>query len=161
MDRDTTLYDRDFYAWTQEQAAVLREAGASGTNLPADWENLAEEIESMGRSNLNGALSHLARIVEHLLKLEHSPARDPRNGWEVSVTHHRIDAELLLRDSPSLRPKVEDDLSWAYRQGRKLAVKGLKPDAAVSPADLPAECPYTLDQLLDDEFWPANRHGLS
>ena len=161
MDRDATLYDRDFYAWTQEQAAVLREAGASGTNLPVDWENLAEEIESMGRRDLRGAASHLARVIEHLLKLEYSPATDPQIGWEESVTNHRIDARGILDDSPSLRCKLPDALPACYADGRKLAAKGLKADVAVSPSDLPPECPYTLDQLLDDDFWPANRHGLT
>lgn len=161
MDRDATLYDRDFYAWTQEQAAVLRGAGVSGTNLPVDWENVAEEVESMGLSDLNAALSYLSRVVEHLLKLEHSPARDPRRGWEESIVNARGEIELLLRKSPSLRRKIEEEMAWSYGRGRKVAAKGLAVDPGFTPADLPADCPYTLDELLDDDFWPANRHGLA
>src|SRR2546421_9988813 len=97
-----TAYDLDFYEWTQEQARVLREAASARVNLPIDWENVAEEIESMGRSDLSAASSQLARVIEHLLKLEYSPAREPRAGWEDSVALHPVQAEGILADSPSL-----------------------------------------------------------
>jgi len=150
-------YDEDFYAWTQEQGRRLREAGASRVNAPVDWDNLAEEIESMGRSELSAVESALMRVMEHLLKLEFSPAVDPRRGWAASVVEHRARAAKDLKASPSLRGRI--DLDGEYQTARELAVLGLARDG-VESGDLPDACPYTLEQLLDRAWWPANRHGL-
>ncbi|AWK85531.1 DUF29 domain-containing protein [Azospirillum thermophilum] len=153
-------HDEDFYAWAMEQAARLREAAASGTNLPLDWENLAEEIESMGRSDRREAISRLSRIIEHLLKLEHSPAEQPREAWRRSVVEQRMSLPLLLDDSPSLRAKLDGFLEDAWRQGRREALYGLERDC-VFDRDLPRDCPYRVEELLDEAFWPPNRHGLA
>lgn len=160
MDRDTPLYDRDFYAWTREQASAMRDAASAGANLPVDWANVAEEIEGMGRSDLRALLSHVARVIEHLLKLEHSPATDPRSGWEQSVAYQRQDALAILRDSPSLRGKLSGSLPDSYRQGRRFAVLGLARDRGIPEPHLPEDCPYTIEAILDEDWWPANRHGL-
>src|SRR5207244_7379218 len=100
------LYDEDFVRWSEEQSRALREAARFPTNLPLDWENLAEEIESLGRSQRHELRSRIAVILEHLLKLAHSPATDPRRGWMETITRERSEIELLLNDSPSLRSDV-------------------------------------------------------
>jgi hypothetical protein len=105
-DSATRLYDRDFVRWTEQQSSALREASRFPTNLPLDWGNLAEEIESLGRSQRRELRSRLTAILEHLLKLEHSPAPDPRHGWMDTVERERSEIELLLEDSPSLRREV-------------------------------------------------------
>lgn len=153
-------YDDDFYAWAMEQAARLREAGASGANLPLDWENLAEEIESMGGRDRREVVSRLARIIEHLLKLEHSPAEEPRAGWKRSVNQQRSSLAIVLRDSPSLAAKLDDFLEAAWEHGRQDAVFGLDRDC-IFDADLPRTCAYAVDQLIDRTFWPPNQHGLT
>src|SRR5438477_5024382 len=79
------LYEEDFVRWTEQQSSALREAAAAGTNLPLDWENLAEEIESLGRSQRHELHSRIAGIPEHLLKLDYSRANDPRRGWIETV----------------------------------------------------------------------------
>ncbi len=150
-------YEDDFYAWTQEQARLLREAARERINTPLDFENLAEEVESMGRSETRAVESSLSRILEHLLKLEFSPAADPRNGWKASVVEHR---DRLARDiaaSPSLRGKM--DVPDVYRLARKVAALGLERDG-IRLSDLPADCPYDLNAILDEDWWPVNRHGL-
>ncbi|HEY0833199.1 MAG TPA: DUF29 domain-containing protein [Azospirillum sp.] len=152
-------YDDDFYAWTQEQASRLREAAASGANLPLDWENLAEEIESVGKSDFRGLAKHLGRVIEHLLKLEFSPAEPPRSGWRRSVRNARDELDLILKDSPSLKARLGDAVEWAWRKGLGEATDGLEADG-LTERDLPADCPYTADQLLDPGWWPANRHEL-
>ena len=76
-------YDEDFFLWTQGQAALLRDAAARGLDVPFDLANLAEEIESLGRRDRRGVGNRVARIIEHLLKLQHSPAVDPRRGWRL------------------------------------------------------------------------------
>ena len=100
------LYDEDFVAWTEQQAEALRSASRGSTNQPLDWENLAEEIESLGRSQRHELRSRLAVILEHLIKLEHSPAIDPRAGWMDTISRERLNIEDLLRDSPSLKNQL-------------------------------------------------------
>ncbi|MBP2227023.1 hypothetical protein J2847_000290 [Azospirillum agricola] len=152
-------YDDDFHAWAMEQAARLREAAASGTNLPLDWENLAEEIESMGRSDKREVVSRLARIIEHLLKLELSPAEAPRAGCRRSVIQQRKGLARVFRESPSLKAGGDGFLADAWADGRRDAADGLEADG-IFERELPRECPYALAELLDDGFWPANQHGL-
>ena len=150
-------YEADFYAWTQDQAQRLRDAAATRLNLPLDFENLAEEVESMGRSDARAVNSALARIIEHLLKLEYSPAKEPRAGWEDSVSAHRDHALADLNDSPSLYGKI--DLAGSYRRALITGKRGLARDAIAVP-QMPPDCPYTVDQLLDPDWWPVSRHGL-
>jgi hypothetical protein len=101
-----TLYDEDFLLWTKEQAAALR-AAPKDSNLPLDWENLAEEIESLGKSQRAALRSQLRRILRHLFKLACSPAVGPRPGWEESIREARVEIEDILEDSPSLRREVD------------------------------------------------------
>jgi hypothetical protein len=99
------LYDRDFLLWTKEQAAALRRA--KGSNLPLDWENLAEEIDSLGISLRRELRSQLRRILRHLFKLTASPASAPRLGWQATVRAARDDVRQLLDESPSLRRDID------------------------------------------------------
>jgi hypothetical protein len=150
-------YDDDFYSWTQEQARLLRETASARINVPLDLEHLAEEIEDMGKNDRRAVNSGISRVIEHLLKLEFSPVPDPRGGWRKSVREHRASVVDALEDSPSLRNKI--DLPVAYRRGRGYAIDGLGQDR-VEERLLPTESPYTLDQILDEDWWPANRHAL-
>src|SRR3954465_662108 len=92
MSGTAELYDEDFLLWTQEQAKLLREAAGRRVNFPLDWENLAEEIESLGKSQSSELPSRLPPIIEHLLKLDYSNAREPRNAWRETVGRTRHDA---------------------------------------------------------------------
>ena len=103
MSETAALYEEDFVAWAKQQAEALRAAARAGSNLQLDWENLAEEIEDLGRSSARGLRAHMTRIVQHFVKLEHSPAVDSRNGWRRSIRLARLQIERLLRDNPSLR----------------------------------------------------------
>lgn len=151
-------YDTDYLAWTEEQARLLREASRERINTPIDWENVAEEIESMGRSELRAVESALVRVIEHLLKLEYLHAGEPRGNWRRTVREQRDQAIDGLEDSPSLRGKI--DLTKAYRRGRDYAAEGLEQDR-LSADLMPADCPFSLEQLLDEDWWPTNRHGLA
>lgn len=153
------LYDRDFHAWTEAQAAALRRAANRSGDAGIDWDNLIEEVEALGRSELDKARSGLMRIIEHLLKLEYAPAEAPRQGWRESVVNHRVLVLDTLDHSPSLRGRIGLELDGAFRNGRRLAGVGLERDG-LSEAALPADCPYTLAQLLDHEWWPASRYGF-
>ena len=85
------LYDEDFVRWTEEQAAALQQA--KGSNLPLDWENLAKEIESLGRSDRRELRSQITRILRHLLKLEVSPAAESRAGWRSTIRDAQSEIE--------------------------------------------------------------------
>ncbi len=157
---ERSLYESDYYAWTREQAVALRALARSRPELPLDLDHLAEEVESLGRSELATVRSQLRRIIEHLLKLEHSPSREPRFGWYQSV----VEARDVIVDvmTPTLRREVEAGLARTYQQGRRRADLALRRPGEIEAAKaLPVRCPYTLAQLLADDWVPESRHGLS
>lgn len=100
-------YDTDTATWSEQQADLLRRlAAGERVNDLVDWENIAEEIESVGKSQRLALASHMLRVLEHLMKLEASPATAPRRGWRETVRRARAEIEELLEESPSLRPTV-------------------------------------------------------
>jgi Domain of unknown function DUF29 len=139
-------YDTDFYQWTQTQAAALR----AKEWATLDVENLAEEIESLGKSDRRAIESHLERLLLHLLKWRVDPARDPRRGWQLTIRHARHEIAKLLRDSPSLRDHPAQALADAYRHARGNAAI----DTERPLATFPEACPWTIDQVLDEDFLP-------
>jgi hypothetical protein len=156
---ERSLYQTDYYAWTKQQAAELRRLAAARANTTLDLENLAEEVESLGRSDLATVRSQLRRIVEHLLKLEHSPAAEPRFGWRESV----IDARDIIPDviTATLRREVEAELAKTYQQGRRRAEAALiRHGEREAARALPATCPYSFDQIVGHDWYPDNRHGI-
>ena len=116
-----SLYEDDFVRWSEEQAAVIRDAAASRPNLALDWDNIAEEIESLGRSVRAELRNRLATVIDHLVKLGLSAAAKPRRGWIETVERERVEIEALLDDNPSLRATLSDTLAASDRKGRKLA----------------------------------------
>jgi hypothetical protein len=147
------LYDRDFFAWTQQQAALLRRAATGEPTSDLDLQNLAEEIESLGKRDRRALAAQLACITEHLLKLQHARAAEPRPGWEVSVDVHRAKALRILADSPGLKSELATILSESYEDGRRFAARALRNELGAKT--LPGACPYSLDQMLDREWWPS------
>ena len=137
----------------------MRKLAAERWNGPLDLEHLAEEVEDLGSDRRDVAISQLRRLIVHLLKLEHSPARDPRRQWVVTVDDAR--AEALPRVTRTIAQEIEAALPAIYRRARRRAVLELRDHGEdEAAAALPAECPYTLDQLLDEDWLPANRHGI-
>jgi hypothetical protein len=152
------LYDLDYYAWTKEQAAKLRELAGARSNLPLDLENLAEEVESLGRSDLRTCKSQIRRIIEHLLKLEYSPAVEPRFGWQDSVIEARTQIEDVL--TATLRSEAEAELAQLYARARRSAARAFTQHGEQEAADaFPETCPYDFEQIIDEDWYPANRHG--
>ena len=150
----TNLYDRDFAAWSRQQAEALKAAAGNGSNQVIDWHNLAEEIEDLGKSVRRELQSQIRRIVRHLLKLEHSPAREPRRGWEESIVDARAEIEDLLAESPSLRSWLDRDLERQMQRGIDLALRDLgrrhEIDAATKAALRTTS--YTEPQILGEWF---------
>ena len=145
--RSAALYEEDFYAWTQEQAAALRRLAAERWNGPLDLEHLAEEVEDLGKEQRNAVRSQLRRIVEHRLKLAYSPARDPRPGWLDSIDDAR--AEIEDRMTATIRREVEGALPRLYAQVLPKVARTLESfGEREAAARLPERCPWSLDELL-------------
>lgn len=154
---DTTLYDEDFYAWTQEQAAALR--GLPATSNRLDAELIAEEIEDLGRSEVRSAQSLCEHIIEHFLKLEYSGLSEPVRHWRREIIEWRLQLEKTL--TRSIVAKLE--LPQRYRAALRL-LREQDPPMPEIINRAPRECPYTLEQIVgqitgvDDEDWfPAQR----
>jgi len=151
----TRLYETDFFAWTQNQAAVLRRMAAERTNSDLDLEHLAEEIESVGGSDKRQVRHRLTTILEHMLKIAYSPAYEPLNGWRGTVRTQRRDLLAILEQSPSLRRVVEDEFARCYADAAD--------DARLSHIDLslapiPTLCQFELDtQILNPDWLPEPR----
>jgi len=148
---DGPRYDDDFYAWTQYQAEVLRSLRTRDNRF--DREHVAEEIEDLGKSERDAVRSQVRRILEHFLKLAYSPSSNPRFDWMGSI----VDARAILEDklSATLRRDLEEALPRLYGRARKqaeLSLREFREDHAAS--SLPVECPYTLDQILADDWYP-------
>ncbi len=139
------LYDSDFYAWSREQADLLR----AGKLTQADIENIAEEIESMGRTEKRELVSRLEVLLLHLLKWRYQPGkRGP--SWEASIRVQRYSVEDHLDDNPSLKPLLPQALASAYRKAawRRWRRRGCR------ARRFPEACPWTVEQVLDGGFWP-------
>ena len=140
-----TTYDTDFYLWTQQQAALLRQ----GQLQAVDVANLAEEIESMGKSDRRTIESFLFVILTHLLKWRFQPTRRGKS-WRLSISNGRREIARLLRDSPSLKPQLSELATEEYRGARQQAAD----ETGLPLSTFPDQCPFTVEQLLDVEYWP-------
>lgn len=148
---DGPRYEDDFYAWTQYQAEVLRSMRTRDNRF--DREHVAEEIGDLGKSERDATQSQITRILEHFLKLVHSPADRPRFGWMRSIAEAR--GELKRKLSPTLRHHAEEALSSLYEEAREQAALGLREHGEDhAAAGLPAQCPYTLNQVLHWGWYP-------
>ncbi len=146
-DTAASLYDQDFYAWAHEQAALLR----AGKLSAADIDHIAEEIESMGRSEKRELVSRLIVLLAHLLKWRYQPAsRGP--SWEVTIQHQRHALARHFVDNPSLKPKVPESIEDAYRDARGSAYA----ETGLPKETFPAVCPWPFEQIMDEDFWPGD-----
>ena len=139
-----TDYEQDFYQWSRVQATLLRQ----GRLTEADAANIAEELESMGRSDRRALESHLNNVILHLLKWRYRPQRRGAS-WAVSINNGRHSIARLLKDSPSLKLQVAMLVQEEYPLARRNAVV----ETGLPPATLPEQCPFTDDQILSD-YWP-------
>ncbi|MEI6986306.1 MAG: DUF29 domain-containing protein [Rhodospirillaceae bacterium] len=143
----TSLYDHDFYAWANEQATLLR----GGKLKLADIEHIAEEIESMGKSEKRELISRLTVLLHHLLKWQFQPSRRGAS-WEASIANARDDMNDHLADNPSLKAKLPEAIASAYRRALRDAAAATE----LSQATFPQTCPWTFDRFIEEDFWPDN-----
>ena len=147
MSSNSEIYDHDFYTWTQTTAAAIR----AGKWHDLDAAMIAEEIESLGISQQHALQSHLRQLVMHLLKWQYQPSRRQLgHSWESTITLARDEIALVLERNPGLQQQMPAYLAKRYGAARRLA----RIETGLPLTTFPATCPWTLEQVLDDDFWP-------
>jgi hypothetical protein len=146
----TSEYDADFYAWTQHQAKALRALQDGRHSLPHDLDidHLAEEIEDLGKAELRSVTSLIRQILVHLIKAASDPKAGAFAHWRAEVTAFYVD--LPDRYAPSMRQPIDMDVLW--RSARKVAQAQLQAFGGSVAPRIPTDCPFSLDQLLAEDF---------
>ena len=142
-----TDYEADFHAWSMDQAKRLRALHVPGL----DTENLAEEIESLGRRDRLELVSRMNVLLTHLLKWQFQPDRRGRS-WIVTIGHQRRAIERVLSESPSLRPAMPEILPRAF----STAIREAADETGLPRQTFPSSCPWSLEQALDEDWLPAD-----
>jgi uncharacterized Zn finger protein len=141
----TTLHDRDFHAWTLQQAMLLKQ----GRLADADIEHIVEELECMGASERRELLNRLAVLMAHLLKWQFQPELCG-NSWQDTIDMQQFDVKELLEENPSLSAKLDQRMEKAYVKSLLLAVR----ETGLSKQMFPPLCPFSAEQLLSENYWP-------
>lgn len=145
LDDPPTLYEQDFYLWCFRQAELLRLRRFQEADLP----NIIEELETLGRSDRRAYESSFRLLIAHLLKWQYQPQMRSRS-WEVTIVRERANIESTETGNKSLKAEARQIVQDVYRKARREA----KAETDLPLSVFPAECPYTLDQLRDDEWMP-------
>jgi len=136
-------YDRDFYSWSLEQARLVREGRWSAV----DRDNVAEEIESLGREQFSKLESAIRVLLVHMLKWDHQPGKRSRS-WALSIQEQRIQLDDVIKDNPGLKPRIGEAIERAYRKARLQAARETRLDGET----FPGQCPYSWDNIVLREF---------
>lgn len=138
-------HDEDFYGWAMAEANLLRQRRLGDL----DFDNLIEELESMGASERRALVSRMAQLIFHLLKWQFQPDFRGRS-WRASIKEQRKKTKGILKDNPSFKNEITNFISDAYEDAFLLIEKE-------TPLDLklfPTECPYSFEQIMNNEFYP-------
>ena len=146
--KPTSLYDTDYQQWIDRTVAQLK----SGHFRDLDLENLIAEVESLGKSQKHAISSYLLRLCEHLLNLKYweSERKSCFRGWILEIGNFRSEIELIIQDSPSLKPFLSEKFSVSYQKARKVILKAMK----ISSSFIPEAPDFTLEQALDEDWLP-------
>lgn len=139
------LYETDFYTWTQQQVSLLKTQQWD----QLDTVNLIEEIETLGRRERQELRNRLGVLLGHLLKWQFQ-AEKRSNSWLSTIREQRVQIKLLLQDSPSLKPYLDEVFVTVYELGLALAIR----ETELGEQVFPEICSYSLDQTLNPEFFP-------
>jgi Domain of unknown function DUF29 len=155
--------EHDYYAWLVEHARALR---VHKPNF-IDWAGLAEELEDLAQRTKDSLTSHLAHVLEHLLKLQYEPSAIDRTqrerGWKKDLAAHRDEVNDILEGSRTLRNQIKDFVAKAYPRAQRYAGTVMV-HLARWQDNFPPECTWSIEQILDDDFFPnsvADSNGQS
>lgn len=138
-------YEKDFYAWTLHNVELMRQGKLS----EIDVENIAEEIESMGKSDKRELINRLAVLIAHLLKWKFQSMKKSKS-WMYTIKDQRIKLNKLLSDSPSLKSSLGEKMEEAYEHAVVIGIS----ETGLDEATFPKKSPFTLVQILDKDFFP-------
>lgn len=141
----TSLHEQDFYAWTKQQADILK----SGNVRVLDVHYLIEELENMGAREKRELVHRLTLLLGHLLKWVYQPERRG-NSWIATIEEQRLEVSDLIQDNPSLKYQLEQQFEKAYTKAILFAVK----ETNLSKSTFPNESPFTLKQTLNRDYLP-------
>jgi hypothetical protein len=143
--KSTSLYQQDFVLWLQETAELLKQRKLA----EIDYDNLIEEVESMGRNEKQALQSNLQIVLMHLLKYKYQPQKRS-NSWRFTIIEHRDRLSMALEDSPSLRSYLAEIFEQCYAKARKKAAV----ETGLNIEIFSLHSPFTIDQALDLEYLP-------
>jgi uncharacterized protein DUF29 len=149
-------YDTDLVLWAEDQARALREAARTSSNHTIDWENVAEEIEALGRSEHSSLANYIGTVIEHLARLEASPASEPRIKWQETILRTRRDIQRLLKNNPGLVSGIDNVIEEEHAAALELVsrVLALYDETPLVPVH---DLQYTTEQVLEN-WWPPPGH---
>lgn len=139
-------YEEDFYGWAMANASLLKQ----GKIKEADMDHIIEELEEMGRSEKAQLINRLSVLIAHLLKWQFQPDFRGRS-WSGTIEEQRHKIGRLIKENPSLKPKIPEAVKEGFLDSKSI----LKKETSIDLKLLPTKCPYTFDQIMDDEFYPA------
>jgi len=142
---NSRLYEQDFFAWANEQAALLR----AGRLSEADIENIAEEIETMGRSEKRGLVSRLKVLLTHLLKWRFQPTLRG-TSWRLTIEEQRREVADHMADNPSLKDRLPEAMASAHASAILVAAR----ETGLDRATFASAGTWSFEQVLADDFWP-------
>jgi hypothetical protein len=142
-DAAAPAYDQDFYSWSLEQARLVR----AGNWRAVDRENVAEEIESLGREQFNKLESAIRVLLVHMLKWDHQPELRSRS-WVLSIKEQRLTLDDVLADNPGLKPRIAEAIARAYRKARIEAAR----ETGLDEEGFPGRCQYSWDEIVSRAF---------
>ncbi|MBW4481212.1 MAG: DUF29 domain-containing protein [Tildeniella torsiva UHER 1998/13D] len=140
-----SLYEVDFYTWTEQQADLLRQ----GNFEALDRTHLLEEIEDLGNRHYDQLESRLVLLTAHLLKWQVQHWQRS-NSWRATIRVQRLSLDKLLRRNPGLKSRTEEAMAEGWEEARLLAIA----ETGLPDDQFPDGCPYTFDQVIDPDFWP-------
>ncbi|GBF80545.1 DUF29 domain-containing protein [Aphanothece sacrum] len=138
-----SLYETDFYGWTQQQAKALENQQI----LDLDWSNLQEEIQALGRQEYRELVNRLSVLIGHLLKWQYQSEKRSRS-WFLTIREQRRAIKRHLRHNPSLKSRLEDAIIDGYEAGVDLTLR----ETDLPLRTFPESSPYSFDQLLNHGF---------
>jgi len=145
MNKNSFLYEKDFYAWAMHNAQLLRQ----GKLKEIDVDNIAEEMESMSGREKRELINRLVVLIAHLLKWQFQPIRRSKS-WKFTINEQRTQVNDIIEQSPSLKNEIKNKFDIAYER----AIRSAEAKTAIPEKNFPKKCPYTLEQCLDYEFFP-------
>jgi hypothetical protein len=143
LEKESAGYDSDFYSWSQDQGRLVRE----GRWSEVDRDNVAEEIESLGREQFNKLESAFRVLIMHMLKWDHQPERRSRS-WANSIATQRLELSDVLADNPGLKPRIDEAIARAFRKARLEA----STETGLERDEFPGACPYSLQDITSRAF---------